>query len=82
MHRDAQPRCGICDGATPMPDGSRKVWYYEPHADFYCARHWEAAFAGDCREHLDDDHWETVVRPLLELTHDSMRRAAAVSAAR
>ena len=79
MRRHVAQLCGICDRATPTVQGGAKVWYYEPRADFYCARHWEAAFAEDCRDHRDDTHWRTVTLPLLEFTLHDVRREAAVA---
>jgi hypothetical protein len=78
----ADNTCGICGGTTPTEGGKRRVWYYEPRADFYCARHWEDALADDSRSNTGNDYWHAVVRPVLEVTRRKLERQARVAATR
>jgi hypothetical protein len=76
MRRQHPHECGICGRGTPTLSGTIKVWQYEPHADFYCAQHWEEAFEQDRLENCDNLHWEMVTEPILELTRHAMRNEA------
>jgi hypothetical protein len=80
MRANQSLSCGICGSFTLTRDGKRTTWYYEPRSDYYCARHWEQAFAEDTRSNAGNAHWQAVTRPLLEMTRIIVQREALASA--